>query len=359
MSEETPAEEVAKTLVESKEDVVAAEASASAAAAEKKANAARKKYRLISGEDILENGEVRPSTLAFLGMYILGAIVFGVHYLFAFGLNPSDDAHFLLKLTATLIDITNWEALPIGFVMVMLFLTWANRMLNISTSGKWVTIALMLITFLPVLISLDDLVGSIAGLLGQDKEAYDLIPFGYDYLIAGLVFTILFWAATFKYQRSFSYAVTTNAIIFQHAFLLSRSHRRILFDRISEVMVERSPMGTVLGFATVTIMTDSGVGLVEESVSVSAGTAPQASGGNGGDGTVATVRRGFLKSFFAFLTYQRTTRRVDHDPRHCFYKIRKWENIKLMLNEMHRKHSQSSMLEDIKSALSQSNIPKM
>ena len=125
-----------------------------------------------------------------------------------------------------------------------------------------------------------------------------------------------------------------------------------MFDRISEVMVERTPMGTLLGYATVTIMTDSGVGLVEESVGVGAGASGLAgSTSSGDDSTADKVRKGVLRSMFAFLTYQRTTRRVDHDPRHCFYKIRKWEDVKMMLNEMHRKHSQSNMLEDIKSAL--------
>ncbi|MGB1678878.1 MAG: PH domain-containing protein [Poseidonia sp.] len=343
MSEDAATEET----VEKTEEAPPTEA----ASAETSNDAARKKYRLISGEEILENGEARPSTLAFLGMYILGALVFGVHLLFHNGLNPADDASFLLKLTAKLIEFTDSETVPIGFVLVMGFVTWANRMLNISTSGRWVTISLMLITFLPVVITIDDLVSTIAGVFGAEDGAYDYIPFSYNYLWAGLVYTLVFWGATFKYQRSFSYAVTSNAVIFQHEFLLSRSHRRILFDRISEVMVERTPMGTVLGFATVTIMTDSGVGLMEETVGVSAGTAPQPKG-SGDESATEMVRKGLFRSFFAFLSYQRTTRRVDHDPRHCFYKIRKWENIKLMLNEMHRKHSQSNMLEDIKSALS-------
>jgi membrane protein YdbS with pleckstrin-like domain len=346
MSEDAPVEEI-----EEKTEDVASESTAGGTASN---DAARNKYRLITGEEILENGEARPSTLAFLGMYILGALVFGVHMLFHNGLNPADDASFLLKLTATLIDLTDSETVPIGFVMVMGFLTWANRMLNISTSGRWVTIALMLATLLPVIITLDDLVSMIAGMFGAEDGAYDYIPFGYNYFWAGLAFTLTFWAATFKYQRSFSYAVTTNAIIFHHAFLLSRSHRRILFDRISEVMVERSPMGTMLGYATVTIMTDSGVGLMEETVGVSAGTKPSSSSNDGDDSAAAMVRKGLFKSFFAFLSYQRTTRRVDHDPRHCFYKIRKWEDIKMMLNEMHRKHSQSNMLEDIKAALTKS-----
>ena len=113
-------------------------------------------------------------------------------------------------------------------------------------------------------------------------------------------------------------------------------------------------MGTMLGYATVTIMTDSGVGLVEESVGVSAGAGGNVPGTSSSseDGVAAKASKGLFKSMFAFMSYQRTTRRVDHDPRHCFYKIRKWEDIKMMLNEMHRKHSQSNMLEDIKTALS-------
>ena len=162
---------------------------------------------------------------------------------------------------------------PLGFVLLMCFVTWANRMLNITTSGRWGDVlSLLFITFLPIIISVDNLISAIAGLFGAEDGAYDFIPIdNYNFFLAGLVFLVAFWGFTFKYQRSFSYAVTTNAIIFQHAFLLSRSHRRILFDRISEVMVERTPMGTLLGYATVTIMTDSGVGLVEESVGVGAG----------------------------------------------------------------------------------------
>ena len=333
-----------------------AEESAEEPQGKAKANdASRDKYRLITGEEILENGEARPSTLAFLGMYVLGALVFGVHLLFNNPPTPADDASFLTKLAANLIEWTNWDSLPLGFVFLMCFITWANRMLNISTSGKWVTMALLFITFLPIVISVDNLISSIVNVFSSSDTTYNFIPVdNYNFFISGLLFLIAFWGFTYKYQRSFSYAVTTNAIIFQHAFLLSRSHRRILFDRISEVMVERTPMGTMLGYATVTIMTDSGVGLVEESVGVSAGAGGNVPGTSSSseDGVAAKASKGLFKSMFAFISYQRTTRRVDHDPRHCFYKIRKWEDIKMMLNEMHRKHSQSNMLEDIKTALS-------
>ena len=342
MSEDEPVEEPVETPVDEAKTTPPGE------------DGNRAKYRLISGEDILENGEARPSTLAFLGMYVLGLLVFGIHLFFNNPPEPATDASFLTKLAANLIEWTNWESLPLGFVLLMCFVTWANRMLNISTSGRWVTLSLLFITFLPIIISVDNLISAVAGLFGAEDGAYDFIPIdNYNFFLAGLVFLVAFWGFTFKYQRSFSYAVTTNAIIFQHAFLLSRSHRRILFDRISEVMVERTPMGTLLGYATVTIMTDSGVGLVEESVGVGAGATGNLPGtaASADDSPTAKASKGIFRSIFAFISYQRTTRRVDHDPRHCFYKIRGWEDIKMMLNEMHRKHSQSNMLEDIKSAL--------
>jgi len=338
MSEENQETEVKETLPE--ESVQASQT-----------ESLKKKYRLITGESVLPNGEAKPSTLAFIGMYILGLIVFGVHFLFGNGVNASDDASMPLRIVSSLIALTGSESVPIGFVLVMGFITWANRMMNVSTSGRWVTIALLVITFMPVLIQIDDMVSYIMGAF-SDGEVGDFIPFGYDYIIFGAIFTLLFWGATWKYQRSFSYAVTTNAVIFQHSFLLSRSHRRILFDRISEVMVERTPMGTMLGYATVTIMTDSGVGLVDETVGVNAGGNMPGTSDKSEDSTATKVRKGFLRSFFAFLSYQRTSRRVDPDPKHCFYKIRKWESTKLLLNEMHKKHSSSNLLEDLKEAIS-------
>lgn len=339
MSEENQEAEVKETLTE--ESVQATQT-----------ESLKKKYRLITGESVLPDGEARPSTLAFLGMYILGGIMFAVHFLFGNGVNASDDASLALRIVSSLIALTGSESVPIGFVLVMGFITWVNRMLNVSTSGRWVTIALLVITFMPVIISIDNVVSAIAAVFGAEAGAYDFIPFDYNYIIFGAIFAILFWGATWKYQRSFSYAVTTNAVIFQHSFLLSRSHRRILFDRISEVMVERTPMGTMLGYATVTIMTDSGVGLVDETVGVNAGGKVPGTSDGADDTTGTKVSKGFLRSFFAFLTYQRTSRRVDPDPKHCFYKIRKWESTKLLLNEMHKKHSSSNLLEDLKDAIS-------
>jgi membrane protein YdbS with pleckstrin-like domain len=341
MSEDSPApekdEKTEATTLESSEDA--------------RMEAQNKKYRLISGETVLENGEARPSTLAFLGMYFIGLLVFGVHILFSNPPEASGDASFGVKLLSTILELSSGEDLPIGFVVVMGGITWINRMLNVSTSGRWTTMALLGITLAPVVVQIDQLVATIANLfLAENMEPF--IPIDYSYFWFGIVFTLGFWGATWFYQRSFSYAVTTNAVIFQHSFMLSRSHRRILFDRISEIMVERTPMGTMLGYATVTIMTDSVIGLVDETVGVSAGTAASATPEKAGESGATKVRKSLFKRIFAFLSYQRTSRRVDPDPKHCFYKIRKWDNVKLMLNEMHKKHSSSNLLEDLKSAIS-------
>ena len=77
MSDEATVEEPVEEATEAPSEEVKAEAPAE--------DKNRAKYRLISGEDILENGEARPSTLAFLGMYVLGLIVFGVHLFFNTG----------------------------------------------------------------------------------------------------------------------------------------------------------------------------------------------------------------------------------------------------------------------------------
>jgi hypothetical protein len=156
---------------------------------------------------------------------------------------------------------------------------------------------------------------------------------------------------TFVFHRSFSYAITSESVIFQHSFLLSKSHRRILFDRISEVMVERTPVGTMLGYATLTVLTDSGVGLVDETVGAGAAGNFPGTDEKDSDSASTKVGKNLLRKIFALMFYQRTIRRVSPDPKHCFYNIRNWEKAKMLLNEMHLKNSQSNMLSELKDVI--------
>ena len=305
--------------------------------------AMKNRFKLIDGEEVLLTKQ--PSGVGFLNMYVLGLLVLGVHLIFHFRESLiGDDSGGLLKATVWLMGLGG-TALPFGFVLVMGTITWFNRMLNSSTSGKWVTVWLLVATLLPVLIQIDGLIEIIRDVF-SDEEADRFLGFDYNFLIAGAVLTVAFWGLVFYYQRSFDYAITSNAVIFKHAFLLSRAHRRILFDRISEVQVERTPLGTMTGYATLTILTDSGVGIVEESVGGSVGISPNVST-NENDGNVEKAGKSIIRSFFALMFYQRTIRTVRPDPKHCFFKIRGWEDTKTLLNEMHKKHSQSTKLDNL------------
>ena len=235
----------------------------------------------------------------------------------------------------------------------MLFVTWMNRLLNTSTSGKWVTIWLLLVSFTPLIIQIDDFIFFVTDLFGEGKG--DFIGIDYNFYLFGIAYTGLFFALTIYYQNSFHYAITSDAVIFEHSFLLSRSHRRILFDRISEVIVERTPVGTVFGYATVSILTDSGVGIVDESMGA-AGAVNMPGTAESSDDTIGDqAKKSLLRSFVGILTYQRTIRTVRPDPKHCFYSVRNWDKCKMLLNEMHKKHSQSNLLSDLKESISSNN----
>ena len=305
--------------------------------------AMKSRFKLIEGEEVLLTKQ--PSGVGFLNMYLLGLLVFAVHLLFwKPDMLVNEESGGVAKAIVWLMGLGG-SKLPFGFVLVMTTITWFNRMLNSSTSGKWVTVWLLVATLLPVLIQIDGLIALIRDLF-TDTDVEPFLGFEYNFLFAGIALTLAFWGLVFYYQRSFDYAITSNAVIFKHAFLLSRAHRRILFDRISEVQVERTPVGTMTGYATLTILTDSGVGIVEESVGGSVGISPSVSS-NENDGNVEKAGKSIIRSFFALLFYQRTIRTVRPDPKHCFFKIRGWEDTKTLLNEMHKKHSQSTKLDKL------------
>ncbi|MEC9161300.1 MAG: hypothetical protein VX919_00745, partial [Candidatus Thermoplasmatota archaeon] len=107
-----------------------------------------KKFRTITGEEILRH--TRPSFMAFFGYYVLAVLMLGVHWLFfndnLAGLLTNDDSSafstFLFGLLAN--DLT--------FMGVMLSLTWFNRMLNGSTSNRWLTVWMLLASVAPLLV---------------------------------------------------------------------------------------------------------------------------------------------------------------------------------------------------------------
>ena len=317
----------------------------------KNAESLANKFRLIAGEEI--HMTKKPSIFAFIGMYGLGILVLGLHFMFGRADSLGEDSEGIMALIYAFIDLTTSDTMSFSFILVMLLVTWMNRLLNTSTSGKWVTIWLLLVSFTPLIIQIDDFIFFVTDLFGEGKG--DFIGIDYNFYLFGIVYTGLFFALTLYYQNSFHYAITSDAVIFEHSFLLSRSHRRILFDRISEVIVERTPVGTVFGYATVSILTDSGVGIVDESMGA-AGAVNMPGTAESSDDTIGDqAKKSLLRSFVGILTYQRTIRTVRPDPKHCFYSVRNWDKCKMLLNEMHKKHSQSNLLSDLKQSISSNN----
>lgn len=310
-----------------------------------------KKFRLIEGEKI--HMTKKPSTFAFVSMYGLGILVLGLHFMFGRVDTLGDDSEGVMAFIYWFIKITTSDSMSFSFIFVMLFVTWMNRLLNTSTSGKWVTFWLLTVSLTPLIIQIDDFIFFVTDLFGEGWG--DFIGIEYNFNLFGIVYTGIFFALTFYYQNSFHYAITSDAVIFEHSFLLSRSHRRILFDRISEVIVERTPVGTAFGYATVSILTDSGVGIVDESMGAAGAVNMPGSADSPDDSVADKAKKSFLRSFFAIISYQRTVRTVRPDPKHCFYSIRNWDKCKMLLNEMHKKHSQSNLLSDLKESISTGN----
>jgi len=346
-------EEVAEEIVEElNEEVTSTDKTSSEASIDAKQKKLATKFLTIPGEEILLTKQ--PSIFAFLGMYVLGLIVLAVHLLFGQAdLLDDGDSSALVAIVIAIIKISGGKTVPFGFVLIMLIITWLNRLMNMSTSGRWVTTWLLVVTFTPILIQVDDVIYFITDLFGEPIGGFIPDFISYNYTIFGLVFTSMFWGLTYYFQKSFHYAITSDAVIFQHRFLLSHSRRRILYDRISEIIEERNPMGMILGYSTLTVLTDTGIGLVEETIGMGAGATLPGTSQNDSDSTAASTGKSWIRSIVGLITYQRTVTRVVADPKNCFYSIRKSDKTKLLVDEMHKKHSSSSLLSDLKDSLTQ------
>ena len=349
MTEEEVAEEIVEEL---NEEVTSTDKTSSEATIDAKQKKLATKFLTIPGEEILLTKQ--PSIFAFLGMYVLGLIVLAVHLLFGQAdLLGDGDSSALVAIVIAIIKISGGKTVPFGFVLIMLIITWLNRLMNMSTSGRWVTTWLLVVTFTPILIQVDDVIYFITDLFGEPIGGFIPDFISYNYTIFGLVFTSMFWGLTYYFQKSFHYAITSDAVIFQHRFLLSHSRRRILYDRISEIIEERNPMGMILGYSTLTVLTDTGIGLVEETIGMGAGATLPGTSQNDSDSTAASTGKSWIRSIVGLITYQRTVTRVVADPKNCFYSIRKSDKTKLLVDEMHKKHSSSSLLSDLKDSLTQ------
>jgi len=302
----------------------------------------REKFRLTGEEEILK--DVKPSIFAFVPMYLVSLIILGAHFLFAIDWNASSDDNFLVKTMIFLIELS--DVGEIGFVLVMLGVAWFNRMMNGTTSGKWTTLFLLAVALTPPLLRLDDLIAWF-----MDKDSGFIPLDNFSYTLFGIFWASLFTLFTVFYQRSFHYAITNHRVIFTQHLIIPGDGRRILFDNINEIRTQRTMLGAMFGYNTIICDTGSQLGIGEDSMSVSVGAA----GGGGSDASVdGQVTKSLFKKMFAFLTYQRT-RKIDlPDPRFSFFCITNWKSIEELLNEMHQRHSQSGILNDLKEQIAES-----
>lgn len=301
----------------------------------------RDKFRLTADEEILQ--DIKPSFFAFIPMYLISLIILGAHMLFAIDWNASSDDNILVKSMIFLLELSDFG--EIGFVLVMVGVAWFNRMFNGVTSGKWTTTFLLIVAFIPPVLRLDDF---IAWIMNKESGFIPLDEFSYFFF--GIFWSILFTILTIFYQRSFHYAITNHRVIFTQHLFIPGDGRRILFDNINEIRTQRTFMGAMVGYNTIICDTGSQLGIGEDSMSISAG----ATGGSDSGSIESRVTKGLFKRMFAFLTYQRT-RKVDlPDPRYSFFCITNWKSVENLLNEMHQRHSQSGILNELKDQIIES-----
>ncbi len=298
----------------------------------------REKFRLTADEEILK--DIKPSMFAFTPMYGVALLVLFAHWMFEMDWDDGTTMSSILDGIISFGKVGNF-----GFVVVMLAITWFNRMLNGATSGKWTTMYLLVVTFTPMILSIDNILES----LGIIESGF--IPLDeFYYLTFGVFWSVLFVVLTIFYQRSFHYAITNHRVIFTQHLIIPGDGRRILFDNINEIRTQRTFMGAMLGYNTIICDTGSQLGIGEDSMSISAGTA----GGSDSTSPESEITKSLFKRMFAFITYQRT-RKIDlPDPRFSFFCITNWKSVENLLNEMHQRHSQSGILNDLKDQIAES-----
>ncbi len=297
----------------------------------------RRKFNLIPGEDLMQIH--RPSLFAFAGMYIMALLIGAVHYIWTF--MPSEapgESGVVQDILWSFVSSSLGEML--GFPLVMLFLAWLNRWMNISSSTKWFTTTMMFIAALPFTAWLINAFWA--------DSPLNFLNGSYPYEMAGIFWIVFLFVNVFYFQRSFIYAITTDAVIFRKDFMLTNSVRRILYSNFTDVMVQQGPMGSIMGYGNVVPLTGSGLGLGEETIGISAGAAGGALDSKDGESVATSLPKKIMKMFLVLLTSQRTIRTVKPDPADCFYGVRKPHQVTVVVNERWKGADSGSTLEEIK-----------
>ena len=149
----------------------------------------REKFRLTNDEEILQ--DIKPSIFAFTPMYGVALLILFAHWMFEMDWDDGTTMSSIIDGIISFGKVGNF-----GFVVVMLAITWFNRMLNGATSGKWTSMYLLVVTFTPMILSIDNILES----LGIIESGF--IPLDeFYYLTFGLFWSVLFVVLTVFYKR--------------------------------------------------------------------------------------------------------------------------------------------------------------
>jgi len=279
----------------------------------------RAKLRLYDEEELLMIR--RPSLFAFMPAYLVGLCVLVIHLFFGWAEAP-DDASLVESIFYFLVDISGWAG-GAGFAFVMLFFTWLNRMVNHPASGGWMTTVLLLSSLTPFLLHADEVIR-----LFSDSTFE--IPIEWNFTLFGIFWTVVIWAITFWYQKSFLYAVTSDRIIHHQSFIYERDGLTFLHENIRAVMKRRSPIGALFGYATVYCNIGDQSHVASETVGGGVAVTPPTDANATSGGALKWIGR-----MFFLVTYQRTVKTERFTPDISFYGIRQWqESYDLMLKMM-------------------------
>ena len=275
-----------------------------------------------------------PIVLSMFPRYLLIVFVLAVHVLFGIGYEAPEGEgglNFVLNLLQLLVSTG-----IAGFFVVMIILTWINRFVNFSTSGGLYTVSLLIISITPGIFFLEEMLTDsfFSPYIGLEDSGFLPEWSSIYYLIFGGVYAGVMFILTVMYQRAFTYVITDKQVYLKKDFLKfidSNSHA-ISLSKIENLKVERSLIGRILGYGSLHVITASGLGLKEESMSIGAGAVSDVAEAATKETSNIVVR---LFRFFIFMMkLQRTRKTVDLDPEDCFYGIRRPMDVYALVNEL-------------------------
>ena len=334
----------------------AADATSSPEKTKKQHEHLMKKLNLVAGETITPDAVFRPAPLSFTSRYLVPVGVLIVHLLFWW----FDNFEATSDSAAAIEIIGGFFGFGVSsFVLAMLLLTWFNRFMNTSTSGKVYTFTLLIITVIPGLYFLDGLLAGnetvLPALLSwAEIDAYEtkMLPMDWNPLLFGIIWFILLVIVVEYNRRSYTYGVSDKAIIMKRDFMMSRNQRRVLYDNITDINLEQGFFGTIFSFGNVVPVTGSGFGLDDGSSNVAeAAAASTAVDAISGEEKKQNIAIRFLKFFVIIALLQRTRRGLTRDPDHCLFGVKAPQNVYDIISKYQLEHDPAQKMQELKETM--------